>query len=114
MDWGFFHRIEHKLDRLQETLDIMATTLAQLDAAIAAENASLTSLSQLSTQLDTDVAALVTAINNGQDFTNELNAVQTGASTLATAVANVQSADTAAQGAVSTSTTNPPVSAPPA
>lgn len=89
------------LSRIFERMKHMAVTLAQLDAAIAAENSSLTSLQALSTQLDSDVAALVAAVNGGQDFTNELAAVQSGVSTLSTAAANVQSADTAAQGGIS-------------
>src|SRR6202021_2963775 len=81
------------LNQLQEGINKMATTLAQLDAAIAAENTTITSLVALSVQLDTDVTALVAKVGAGADFTNELNAVQANAALLATATANVQSAD---------------------
>jgi hypothetical protein len=120
---------------------IMTTALPQLDAAIATLNTNITSedqninaiatalgpvatgltaLTAQSTQLDTDVAALIAKLGAGQDYTNELNAVQSGsalvsqstgtlataASTLAaaatslqTAATNVSTADAAAAGA---------------
>jgi hypothetical protein len=83
---------------LHEKVDKMTTTLAQLDAAIAAENTSIASLVALATKLDTDVTALVAKVNTGADFTAELNAVQANAGLLSTATTNVQSADTASGG----------------
>jgi uncharacterized protein YoxC len=84
------------LNSLTQRMDKMATTLAQLDAAIAAENVTLTSLVALSNQLITDVNALVAKVGSGADFTNELNAVQANAALLQTASTNVQTADSAA------------------
>ena len=71
-------------------------TLADLDAAIAAENDSLVSLQALTVQLDTDVQNLANKVGQGQDFSAELAAVQSGVATLTTAVTNVQTADTTA------------------
>ena|ERR1700729_797186 len=97
LDFFGYRKLLKILQSIQEDINKMATTLAQLDAAIAAENTSITSLVSLATQLDTDVTALVAKVNSGADFTNELNAVQTNAGLLSTATANVQSADTSAQ-----------------
>ena len=91
----------------------MADSLAQLDAAIASLTTAETNAVALTQQLDTDVQALVAKLEaaGNTDFTNEVNAIQAAVGTLNTALTNVQSADTAAQGAVGTSTNNPPVSA---
>jgi hypothetical protein len=102
-----------ELTIVKEELDTMVTTLAELDAAIAAENTAITSLDQglnalvtQTAQLVTDVAALAAKLTAGADYTNELNAVQSGAAltsqsatSLSTAAANVTSADTDATGA---------------
>jgi hypothetical protein len=99
-----------ELDLIQQEINNMTVTLAQLDAAIAAENAQLTSLDSglqaltaQTTQLVTDVAALVAKVNAGADFTNELNAVTAGAALasdsatqLSDSVASVTSADASA------------------
>lgn len=76
----------------------MVATLADLDAAIAAENTKLTSLETLATQLVADVDALVKKVNAGADFTSELNAVQANTALLDTATSSVTSADTSAKG----------------
>lgn len=72
----------------------MATSLAQLDAALA-------SLSGAVTQVSNDITALIAKINAGQDFTNELTTVQSSLSGL-------QSADASAQAILS-----PPVASSP-
>jgi len=72
----------------------MTVALSQIDAAIAAENTTLTSLVGLSNQLVADVNSVVAKVNSGEDFTNELNALQANAALLQTATGNVQSADT--------------------
>lgn len=76
----------------------MAVSLADLDAAIAAENTKLTSLEALAAQLVTDVAALAAKVNAGQDFTAELNALQANSALLDSTVSDVTSADTSAKG----------------
>lgn len=76
----------------------MAATLADLDAAIAAENAKLTSLETLATQLVADVAALAAKVNEGQDFTAELQALQANSALLDSTVSSVTSADATAKG----------------
>ena len=88
-------KILFELDIISKRMDKMAATISDVDAAaIAAENATLTSLAALSNQLVIDVAALVTKANTGVDFTPELNAIQANASLLQTAVSNVGTADT--------------------
>jgi len=64
------------------------TTRAQLDAILA-------QLTTLDTQLATDVAALIAAIQAGQDFTPELNTVQA-------ALTSIQASDTAVTGETGT------------
>jgi chromosome segregation ATPase len=102
-----------ELTLLKQELDTMVITLAQLDAAIAAENTAITSLDQglnalvtQTAQLVTDVAALAAKLTAGMDYTNELNAVQAGAAltsqsatSLSTGAASVTAADTDATGA---------------
>ena len=102
-----------KLDELTRKESTVATTLAQLDAAIAAEGAeettlagAVTTLAGVITQLGTDITALIAKVQGGGDFTNELNAVNANLATAqatATSVANVttaaQAEDTAVQGA---------------
>ena|SRR6266850_1526083 len=83
---------------IKEEIKKMAVTLAQVDAAIAAENTSLVSLAALATKLDADVTALAAKVGAGQDFTAELDAVQANAGLLATVATNVQSADTSTGG----------------
>lgn len=89
-----------KLDDIIELLqhitkrdEIMATTLAQLDAGLATLAAEVTTLTA-------DVTALIAKVNSGQDFTNELNTVQGS-------LAALQSSDAAAQAVL-----NPPASPP--
>jgi hypothetical protein len=100
-------RIERKLTRLLQEDNIMAQTLQQLDAAIAAEGVeettlagAVTALQSVITQLGTDIQALITIIQNlpGEDFTNEVNAVNANLATAtatATAVASAVAAVTA-------------------
>lgn len=94
-------RVSAKLDILLEEIKKIMATLQDVDAAIAAENAQLQSLATLAAKLVSDVDALVKALKNGVDYTNELNAIQGNAALLQTAVGNVQSADTEAAGAES-------------
>lgn len=86
MFFGWFRRIEEKIDN-------MSVTLVQLDAGIAAQNV-------LVNQFMSDVNAFIAKVTAGQDFTNELNAVQSTASAL-------QAADGAVQAQL-----NPPASPP--
>ena len=100
-------RIERKLTRLLQEDNIMAQTLQQLDAAIAAEGVeettlagAVTALQSIITQLGTDIQTLITIIQNlpGEDFTNEVNAVNANLATAtatATAVASAVAAVTA-------------------
>jgi|HubBroStandDraft_4_1064222.scaffolds.fasta_scaffold968029_2 hypothetical protein len=105
-------QIAHLKHSLLKGESNVATTLQQLDAAIAAEGVeettlagAVTSLATLITQLGVDIAALIAAVQAGQDFTNELNAVNANLATAtatATGVANVttaaQAEDTAVTG----------------
>lgn len=97
-------RIESMLTQLLERDTEMATTLAQLDAAIAAEGTeettlagAVTSLSGVITQLGTDIAALIAKVQAGGDFTNELNAVNANLATATSTAASVATVTTAAQ-----------------
>lgn len=90
----------------------MATTLADLDAAIAADTTeettlagAVTSLATLITQLGTDINALIAKVQAGQDFTNELNAVNANLATATATATSVASATTAAQSADTAVTT---------
>lgn len=79
---------------------IMADTRAQLDAILA-------QVTTLTTQLATDVQALITAINNDQDFTTEVTQVQADLTAL-------QNIDTSVTTETGTLGPTPPPSAPPA
>jgi CII-binding regulator of phage lambda lysogenization HflD len=93
--WKFWCNDSDKLDKILKEIQIMATTLAQLDAALA------TLTTEVATVV-TDVTALIAKINasGNQDFTNEANSVQAS-------IAALQGSDAAAQQVL-----NPP--APPA
>ncbi len=73
----------------------MTTTLAQLDAAIA-------ELTSTESTFVTDVQALITKLQAGQDYTTELNNVQS-------VISQAQTEDTEAQGEL-----NPPAATNPA
>lgn len=103
---GFWIRRDHLLTRILERLDSMATTLAQLDAAIAAETTEDATLLTAVTAVQTDITNLLAKIAAGTpvDVTSELTAVNANLATVTGAVTNLQAADAAA---------NPPA-APPA
>jgi hypothetical protein len=97
-------KIEAQLQILIQGESNVATTLQQLDAAIAAEGAeettlagAVTSLATLITQLGTDINALIAAVQAGQDFTNELNAVNANLATATATATSVANVTTAAQ-----------------
>lgn len=102
------NKIESELSQLLQEGTNVATTLAQLDAAIAAETQENATLVSTVTQLATDITALIAAVNNGQDFTNELNAVNANLATITGVVTQAATEDAAVKGAT------PPPPAPPA
>ena len=98
------NKMETILTLIRKGQNQMATTLAQLDAAIAAEGTeettlagAVTALATLITQLGTDIAALIAAVQAGQDFTNELNAVNANLATATATAGSVATVTTAAQ-----------------
>jgi hypothetical protein len=82
-----FFDIPNLLQQILKEIKSMATTLVQLDAALA-------TLSTEVATIVTDVQALVAKLNAGADYTNELATVNTDLSTL-------QGADAAAQAVLS-------------
>ena len=97
------------LTRLIKGIAKMAVTLQQLDAAIAAETTENATLLSAVTQLDTDVQALIAQVQAGQDFTNELNAVNANLATITGVVSSAQAEDQSVQ-----SQLTPPPAAKPA
>jgi hypothetical protein len=98
------NRIEKMLKSLIKGESTVATTLQQLDAAIAAEGVeettlagAVTALATLITQLGVDIAALIAAVQAGQDFTSELNAVNANLATATATATSVANVTTAAQ-----------------
>ena len=73
----------------------MATTLAQLDAAIAAEATEITTLTEAVTAVDNDITNLLAEIAAGGnvDVTKELTAIQANTSAIASVVSAAQAAD---------------------
>jgi len=85
----------------------MSTSLTQLDAALAAQTTEIASLTSILTQYNSDVNALVTKLQSGQDYTNELNVVTANSTAVQNAVSSLQSADTQTQAIL-----NPPAASP--
>lgn len=97
-------RIEANIQTLIQGESTVAVTLQQLDAAIAAEGqeettlaGAVTALSGVITQLGTDINALIAAVQAGQDFTNEINAVNANLATATATATSVAGVTTAAQ-----------------
>jgi chromosome segregation ATPase len=89
------------LASLQEGQQRIMATIADLDAAIAAEKADLDSfgtsvqaLTALATQLGVDIAALIAKAQNGEDFSAELTALQANKAELDSTIAAVAAAQT--------------------
>ena len=71
----------------------MTATLAQLDAAIAAEEGLENTFFAQVVQLISDYQALVTSAQNGVDVTTELNEVNADAAKFTAAIQSVTAAD---------------------
>lgn len=103
------HEVLEKLNKLQmEVVKIMATQ-ADLDAALTQLGTVLASVQTLVTSEDTGiqaiiaaVAALIAKINSGGDFTNEVTAINSIASQLTAAGADIQTQTAAIQTALGT------------
>jgi len=98
IDFFGYRLILKQLQKIQEDIKIMATTLAQLDTALAANTAAVS-------QVVTDVTALIAKINASPaaaDFTNEVNS-------LASSTTALQGADVSSQAVLTAPVTTPPV-----
>lgn len=104
-NWTFTHfdkrleRLEHLLQNVLKEINTMANNQADLDAAIAAEGATVTQLATVVTKIAADVTALLAKIAAGStpaDLTNEVTAINAQAAVLSTAAQQLTDADTAA------------------
>lgn len=93
------NKIENTIKKLFKGEIKIVATLADLDAAIAAETTENATLLSAVTQLDTDVTALIAKIGQGQDFTAELNAVNANIATITGVVTSATAEDAAVQAA---------------
>lgn len=99
---GGFFAVLGRLDDVQKHLktisrkeDLMAATIADLDTALAQEDASLGTLAQTITDNDTKITALLQQIASGQpvDVTAELTKIQAQNQAVANAIAAVAASD---------------------
>ncbi len=81
----FYRLIIEKLDLILIGVNKMTADIGTLDSAIATEN-------QLITEYVAAVTALVAKVPPSPDYTNELEAVQTGSKAITTALAAIQPA----------------------
>lgn len=98
MFWHYFKRLEDKVDSLIKGMNNMTATLAQLDAAIAAEEGLETTFFAQVVQLIADYQALVASAQTGTDVTTELSEVNADAAKFTAAILSVTVADPKATG----------------